>query len=101
LARRETAARRRPTRRAARRSRQAAAARKLDDGGALQLDVGCDPEGQRAVWVDFRDPPSRESTFSGKRVGGDIYLYAASTKKVTRLTTEGASTADGGSTIMT
>ena len=60
--------------------------RALDNGGALQLDAGCSPDRGRVAWIDFRDPPGRSSTFSGQRIGGEVYLYDSATQSVTRLT---------------
>ena len=60
--------------------------RALDNGGALQLDASCSPQRSRVVWVDFRDPPGRSASFSGQRMGGEIYVYDSAQRGVTRLT---------------
>jgi hypothetical protein len=60
----------------------------VDDGGAMQIESGCSPDGERVVWVDFRDPPGPESTLSGRRVGGEIYMHEAATGDIRRLTND-------------
>jgi hypothetical protein len=60
----------------------------VDDGDALQIESGCFPDAERMVWVDYRDPPGPESTLSGRRVGGEIYLYEAASNKTRRLTND-------------
>jgi hypothetical protein len=58
----------------------------IDDGGAMQIESGCSPGGERMVWVDYRDPPGPESTRSGRRAGGEIYMYDAASDTTSRLT---------------
>jgi hypothetical protein len=59
---------------------------RIDDGGALQIESGCSPDGERMVWVDYRDAPGPESTLSGRRTGGEIYVYDAVSDRTSRLT---------------
>lgn len=58
----------------------------IDDGGAMQIESGCSPDGKRMVWVDYRDPPGPEALLSGRRVGGEIYMYDAVSDRTSRLT---------------
>lgn len=58
----------------------------LDDGGALQLNATCAPDRSRLAWVDFRDPPGKDSGFFANRVGGEIYSYDTRAKTTVRLT---------------
>lgn len=61
-------------------------ARALDYDGAVQADGVCSPSRGRFVWVDYRDPPGRQSTFDSTRSGGEIYMRDLATHTTTRLT---------------
>lgn len=44
----------------------------LDYGGALQLEGFCSPDRTEFVWIDYRDPPGRNSTYEFSRSGGEV-----------------------------
>ena len=58
----------------------------LDYDGALQPLGYCSANKQQFVWVDYRDPPGRDSTFDFSRSGGEVYMMDLSTRAVRRLT---------------
>jgi hypothetical protein len=60
--------------------------RRIDDGGALQTEGGCSPDGKRLVWVDHRHPPGPSSSLFGTRAGSEIYLYNIESGSGKRLT---------------
>jgi hypothetical protein len=58
----------------------------LDYGGALQLEGFCSPDRTQFVWIDYRDPPGRNSDYDFQRSGGEVYLRDLVAKKTRRIT---------------
>jgi len=58
----------------------------LNYDGALQLLGFCSPDKKQYVWIDYRDPPGRDSTYDFYRNGGEVYMMDLQTRAVRRLT---------------
>jgi len=58
----------------------------LDYDGALQLLAFCSPDKKQFVWIDYRDPPGRDSTYDFYRNGGEVYMMDLETRTTRRLT---------------
>jgi hypothetical protein len=58
----------------------------LDYGGAIQFEGFCSPDRTQFVWMDYRDPPGRNSDYNFSRDGGEVYMRDLVAHKTRRIT---------------